>query len=574
MRSSFLFIVLPFILLTLLTDNSRRNPSYSTSVSPSDVLGCAPVFDGSESLSDGRFMIPLPGWGTHHYAITTKKDSAQFYFDQGLNMYYSYHWREANASFKEAARFDPDCAMAYWGQALARGPAYNFAHGYVMPKDIPGIIEKMNSLRNGASDKEKGLIDAMTARYSADITDKDRKKLNAAYSKSMQELVRKYAGDPDITAMYVDAVMLEHPWNFWNNDGTAKAWTPELVSLCEKIFEMDAAHPGALHYYIHVTEASRNPGRAVRSADILKDQLPGVAHMVHMSSHVYERNGSYAKGVEVNEKADQDLVHYDSLLSDITTLSLSRHVPHYFAVQTYCAISGAMYTKGMPLAFRLRKSVSPSYENTYQQHLYMMPVMAWVRMGKWEQIINDRELPNEGWTYASLLHHFAKGLAYVNTNQLVTAKKHLAELQEKSKDKILKKIDTPFNSPSQGAFIAENILSASILFHEKKYTDAIELMNKAIRMEDSLIYIEPKDWMIPARQFLGAHLMKLKRYTEAEDIYRRDLEWNPGNGWSLLGLCQSLEAQGKIKEADSYRADYLKSFSAADEIPPGSVYLK
>ena len=93
-------------------------------------------------------------------------------------------------------------------------------------------------------------------------------------------------------------------------------------------------------------------------------------------------------------------------------------------------------------------------------------------------------------------------------------------------------------------------------------------------MEDSLIYVEPKDWIIPARQYLGAYLLTLRRPQEAEKIYRQDLEWNPGNGWSLLGLYQSLKAQGKQKKANTYRDGYMKSFSAADEIPPGSVYLK
>ena len=574
MRSSLLFIVFPFLFIVLGSDNRPTNPPTSMNLVKDDAVGCAPGVDENNSPADGRFMIALPGWGKHHYAISTKIDSAQFYFDQGLSMYYSYHWREANASFKEAARFDPGCAMAYWGQALARGPAYNFAHAYVMPGDIPRVIEKMNSFREGVSDKEKDLIDAMNARYSTDLTDKDRRKLNEHYSGAMQKLTGKYPNDMDIAALYVDAVMLEHPWNFWNNDGTAKPWTPELVGLCEKILHINSSHPGANHYYIHVTEASRTPARALSSADALKDLLPGVAHMVHMSSHVYERNGSYAQGVEVNERADQDLVRYDSMVRNVTSLSLSRHVPHYFAVQTYCALSGAMYIKGMPLAFRLRESVSPSYQNTYQQYLYMMPVMAWVRMGKWHEIINDTEPPNKDWTYACLLNDFAKGLAYLNTNNISAAKKHLTKLREKSKDSILTKIDTPFNSPSQGAYIAEHILLGSILFYEKKYNEAIQALDKAIKMEESLIYVEPRDWLIPARQFLGAYLLKMNRSGDAEKVYRKDLEWNPGNGWSLLGLSQSLKAQGKHQEASNCRDDYMKSFSAADEIPPGSVYLQ
>ena len=544
-KNSFLLIVLPFLLVGFFMDRPRTSQALSNTSTKNDAMGCAPGVEAADYFAEGKFMIVLPGWGKHKYTVSTKNDSAQLYFNQGLNMYYSYHFREANASFMEAARFDPDCAMAYWGQALSRGPYYNFAHGYVMPADVPAVIQKMNSRRDNASDKEKDLIDAMNARYSNDVSDKNRKSLNAAYSKKMQALVSKYQNDPDITALYIDAVMLEHPWSFWNNDGSPKTWTPELVSLCENI--LAGQHPGALHYYIHLTEASHNPEKALASADSLKDMLPGVAHMVHMSSHVYSRNGSYAKGVEVNEKADEDLVYYDSIVQPLKTVSLNKHATHYFAVQSYCALSGAMYSKGMPLAFRARKSASPTYQSTYEQYIYMIPVMALVRMGKWNDIINDPDEPLRDWPYARLLQDFAKGMAHLNTNNTAKAKQYLQQLKEHSKDSILTDINIPFNSPAQGAYIAENILNASILFTEKKYNAAIASLKKAIQMEDSLIYKEPKDWMIPARQYLGVYLLKLKKPAEAEKIYREDLVWNPGNGWSLLGLYQSLKAQGETR---------------------------
>lgn len=572
MKSLTLLILIPLFIILAIGDDSANRKKVAGGQPVSTAINCAPEPAMNSEPADGRVMVALPGWGKHHFTISTKNDSAQFFFNQGLNMYYSYHWREANASFREAARFDPESAMAYWGQLLARGPAYNFAHGYKMPDDIPQLVEKMNALTEKASGMEKDMMHAMTARYSSDLSDKERKKLNAAYASEMKALTEKYSNEQDILALYVDGVMLQHPWSFWNNDGTSKAWTDELVSLCEKIFEINPHHPGALHYYIHVTEASRTPQRATTSADLLKDLLPGVAHMVHMSSHVYERNGSYAKGVEVNETADIDLMRYDSIVQGLNTISLSKHVSHYFAVQTYCALAGGMYKKGMPLAERARNSVSPGPSETYQQYVYMMPVLAQVRMGKWKEIMDDnKEIPGS-WTYASLLSDFAKGMSSVRIGNTSNAKKYLAQLRSKSKDSILKIINIPFNSPSQGAYIAEHILNAAILSSEKKNNEAIASLHKAIQMEDSLIYVEPKDWPLPARQYLGALLMKLKRPAEAEKIYREDLQWNPGNGWSLLGLTQSLAAQGKEKQAIPYRNEYKSSFSAADEIPPASVY--
>ena len=218
----------------------------------------------------------------------------------------------------------------------------------------------------------------MNRRYSSDTMDTQRPALNLAYAQGMRELISLYPADPDIRILYVDAMMLIHAWDLWNNDGTPKQWTPEIISLCEGVLKENPHHPAALHYYIHLTEASHHPELALASADTLKDLMPGVAHMVHMSSHEYERNGSYALGVEVNDRADEDLILYESLTAN---LHLSKHALHYFAVQAYCGLSGAMYTKGMSDAIRCSKMAGPSYDDTYSQYLYMMPVS--LQMSGW-----------------------------------------------------------------------------------------------------------------------------------------------------------------------------------------------
>src|SRR5690606_25525048 len=81
-----------------------------------EVIGCAPPGAVLTPISYAdRKIVPLPGWGNHSWKITSASDSAQFYFDQGLNLFYSFHIQESRASFEEAIRHDPDCAMAYWG---------------------------------------------------------------------------------------------------------------------------------------------------------------------------------------------------------------------------------------------------------------------------------------------------------------------------------------------------------------------------------------------------------------------------------------------------------------------------
>ncbi len=570
MKRKYLMIAFPALLLICFAMSSKYNaPLRADSVYQGEAVSCGPgrEFDIRKD-ANGKYIPVLPGWGHHSYSITTESDSAQFYFNQGLNMYFSYQWGEADASFKEAARFDSGCAMAYWGLALSMGPSYNFSHLYTMKKNMLPVLENMNRHAVNTSPKEKLLIEAMNKRYSTDTLDRHRKELNAAYAESMRILAEKYPEDHDINVLYVDAIMLIHPWDFWNNDGTPKPWTPNLVEICERVLKEEPHHPAALHYYIHVTEASRNPATALKSADVLKEVMPNVAHMVHMSSHVYERTGIYAKGVQVNEDADRSMILYDSLVKVYPKI----HVPHYFAVQVYCALSGNMYTKCMPLAFRASKNVKPVHDRYYEQDIFMMPMMAYVRMGKWKEIIEDSIRPNQEWPFSNIIYDFAKGMAYARTGNTAMARKHLDLLKQNQSDSMLYVRVLPFNTPIQSVRIAENILSASISFAQKKYDASISALKKAIQIEDSLIYREPKSWLIPTRQYLGAYLLKLNRPQQAETIYREDIVWNPGNGWSLLGLYQSLLKQGKRKEAEKYKSLYMQSFSEADEIPPGSVY--
>ncbi len=505
-----------WLLLTLsvlVTAFCRLTTSYSPlSEQTNPIAVCGASTQGPiNRMTAGKFTVALPGWGNYSYKISTQVDSAQFYFDQGLTMYYSYHMKEAMASFKEAARLDPNCPMAWWGQALAGGPYYNAAHLYTVPPDMAAVLVRMNELATHANPKEKRLIQVMNTRYSADLSNADRQQLNQAYASATRQLITEF-DDPNITMLYVDAVMLLHAWDFWTPEGKSKAWTQEVVELTQNVLKNHPHHPAALHYLIHLTEASNQPEVALANAGQLESQFPGVAHMVHMASHEYQRNGLFSQGVIVNDQADENLIRYDSLVAH---LGLVKHSPHYFAVQTYCALTGGMYKTGLRDALRCRRSVSPTPQNPYDQYLYMLPSLTLVRLGKWDEVLAT-EKPNPAWAYANLLDHFARGMALVSKGQLDEAKKEREGLRS--------------------------------------------LLN------------EPSDWPLPARQYLGAYLLNMRKAAEAEAVYRQDLVENPGNGWSLIGLHQALTSQGKKTELPPLEAKYRSAFSMAEQLPTSSIF--
>src|SRR4029077_6733041 len=126
--------------------------------------------------------------------------------------------------------------------------------------------------------------------------------------------------------------------------------------------------------------------------------------------------------VNANEEADISLGRYASLAKG---LNLTTHASHFFSVETYCALSGAMYKKAIPKAMVVRSSVKPSYEGTYNQYLYMFPSFAMMRVGKWQDILQDTSSINPEWKYAGILNDFAKGMANTKTGNHTQAEKYL-----------------------------------------------------------------------------------------------------------------------------------------------------
>ena len=242
--------------------------------------------------------------GDLHRPITTDHATAQAYFDQGLRLYYAFNHREAVHSFRKAQRLDPECAMCWWGEALAWGPNINLpmdsAAGAAAYAAVRRAVEEVEET-GGASEREAALIEALASRYGADPT-RDRARLDSAYARAMERVVESYPDDVDARTLYAEALMDLSPWEYWNRDGSPRPQTPELLENLERVMEVRPHHPGANHFYIHAVEAV-NPERAVEAAERLAGLMPGAGHLVHMPGHIYVRVGRYLDAIRANEHA-------------------------------------------------------------------------------------------------------------------------------------------------------------------------------------------------------------------------------------------------------------------------------
>ena len=536
-------------------------------------ISCAPDRSRLSQLLADADIPPMPGAGNYHWKISTTNDSAQFYFNQGINMYYGFHIIEALASFKKAARFDPQNAMVWWAQALALGPNINDV-GYAASPEALETTRKANDLSGNATAVEKMLINAMSLRYSEDTT-QTREKLNQDYVDEMYKACKQFPANADVAVLYADALMLQHPWQLWNTDGTPKSWTPRIREVLEKLLAKTPAHPGANHYYIHVMEASPYAAKALASADRLGKLTPGLSHMVHMPSHIYLRTGQFNKGTDVNEAAVKTFKQYTDLFPAVAENAFL-YQWHNLHMQANCALLAARYEYGIKTTEELKAAIDTSLLSmppplgSYIQYLYTTPVFLDIRFAKWEKLLS-MPAPATHHVYASLLYHFGKGMAYAGLKQFDAAENEKKQIEILMKDESLTIPVHPFSPPVEGAKCAHNLLSGFIYLEQNKVEEAISHFEKAAATEANMVYNEPRDWLLSPKPYLGAALLKAGKWAEAKKTFEKDLKVNDANVWSLYGLQLALAKQKKPQETARAKAKFAKA-SVKSDVKPEVIF--
>ena len=359
--------------------------------------------------------------------------------------------------------------------------------------------------------------------------------------------------DADIAALYADAMMLQHPWEYWKHDGNPHPWTPAILQVLESALKTSPIHPGANHYYIHMVEASPKPQRALASADRLSKLMPSVSHMVHMPSHIYIRSGLYKQGIRVNELSLKGYKDYLAAFPDVAN-NVSLYLIHNLHMRTACAMLGDGYDYSSKSAEECRASFDTSFMSlaaplgTYVQYVYMTPVINNVKFGKWDEVLTAPAISGN-YVYANTLWHWAKGMAHARKNNFAEARNELELMKANLQKPDMLVVMQPFNSPEAAANVAAKLLEGVIAEQANDLTTAAAALKQAVKSEDALIYNEPRDWLLPVRPYLGAILLKAGSYAEAEKIFKADLQQNPNNHWGLAGFHQALQKQSKNREA-------------------------
>jgi tetratricopeptide (TPR) repeat protein len=507
--------------------------------------------------------------GTHHRSVSTSNADAQKAFDQGLLWSFSFNHGDAERAFREAARLDDALAMAWWGIALVSGPHINNATvDEAHAKVAWDALAEAKKRREGASDVERALIDALVARY-AWPQPADRHPLDEAYAAAMADVFKRFPQDADVATLYAEALMDVRPWNQWTREGQPQPGTLEVVQALETARGLDPDHPGALHLTIHALEASPQPERAREAADRLRNLVPDAGHLVHMPSHIDVRLGRWQDAAVANEKAMAADERYNARKLEPGFWGLymahNQHFLGYTAMMEGRREAALGHMQGVVTMF------PPEFvkENAAFMDAFMTAHLeALKRFGEWQAVLDSKPVV-EGLPVSTAHRHMVRAVALSALGRVREADREAAALRT-AVAAISKDAAWGSNTAAGAMSVGLPYVEGEIAYRKGNKTAAIAKLREAVALEDALKYDEPPAWTVPTRHSLGAVLIASRRYADAEAVYRDDLKRYPENGWSLRGLAQALEAQGKREEAAEVKARLAKAWARADVVVDSS----
>jgi tetratricopeptide (TPR) repeat protein len=498
--------------------------------------------------------IPARGatYARVHHPVSTSNAAAQADFDQGLTLLYAFSREASRHAFQAAAKADPNLAMAWWGVAMSYGSNINVSIDAAGEKAAVAAIGTARTLAaTKATAEERALIGAASVRYST-TRHADLPTLDRAYSSAMRSVMHAYPDDDDVAVLFAESAMDLRPWALYTVAGAPVSGTAEIVSTLEATLARSPNHIGANHLYIHATEASLQPGRALVSAMRLRAMNfePAAAHLVHMPAHTLMRVGDYAGAVAVNSSATMHDRMYLKHNNDVEG-------GYYFGHNLFFLASAGTMNGDYPVAARAANDLAGL--GVLEPKLFVA-----LRFSRWSDLLAIAQPKSSPFEPLRLpVWHFARGMALAANGRTDEARAELTTVQQAFATLKVPSIVGFYNGSRGILGVAKDLLGAKLAWAAGDHPGAIAMLRDAVAIQDQFYYIEPPDWYGPAREALGAALLSSGNATEAERVFRDDLARNPRNPRSLFGLVQALRSKGESDDAGYVQASLNRTWVGA-----------
>jgi peroxiredoxin len=479
-----------------------------------------------EAFNDGprHAAYAMPGMGKVHFSASTKKPEAQALINQGVAQLHSFYYFESERSFRQAAKVDPDCAMAYWGMAMSN---VNNA------KRAKEFLKEARKRAANVTPREKLYVDAIEGFYKDGANDRTKRQ---NLIQGLEAIIQEYPSDIDARAWLALAT--------WQNASAGIGSRQAVDIVLDTVFQVEPMHPGAHHYRIHLWDGTK-ASRAEKSAALYAKAAPGIAHAWHMPGHTYTELKRYADAAyqqEGSARVDHAYMMRDRVMPfEIHNYAHNNHwlcttLSHIGRVHD--AITVARNLVEQP---RDPQKNGPNDGGSAQRSGRARWSELLTRYELWDDLIEATTSGALDWSTIPLEQEqkaYTLGLAYA-------AKNNPAKLAEQIE--ALKKLTSP------GAKSALAELEGLQLLARSDVGPAFEQFAKATAMRPEAL----------ARAHLAA-----RNYGFAESTARQAVTKNPNQIPPQAALVEILQAVGKEKDAqEAYRTLESMARSADRDLP-------
>jgi hypothetical protein len=489
--------------------------------------------------------------GTVHFE-TTCAPAMRERFDRAVALLHSFWFGAAIEAFTEVAKADPQCAIAYWGIALARWS--NPFGGFRPPAALAAGREAVARGQEAAtaSARERGYLAAVAELY-RDYDTVDQRTRVVAYERRMGELARAYPDDTEAAifhALALTQTALPSDKTYANLRAAG--------AILEPLFARQPDHPGIAHYIIHAYDVPALAPKALDAAKRYASIAPSAPHALHMPSHTFTRVGYWQESIDTN-LASADAARRDKSVAEEL---------HALDYQVYAYLQTGQDAAARRVVERL-PSLAPAITGAAGQSvpapggffaLTAIPARFAVEREAWDEAAALTPVATP-FFYPDLLTHFARALGAARAGRPDAARADIAKLVE-LRDALAKRNDAYW---SQQAEIQRRAAEAWAHFAEGHRDAAVEAMRAAADLEDTTekSAISPGP-LVPARELLGDMLMAAGRPAEALVAYQASMAREPNRFRGLSGGMRAAASAGRADLAGQYRQRLVEICAKGD----------
>lgn len=520
------------------------------------------LFAGAKGLA----VASAATTAVHHHASsanlgevafsTSCKKESRASFNHAVALLHSFDFGRAIDGFNAVLKYDPHCAMAYWGMALS-----DWSNPFAPGQKDPGQLNqgRQNVLRGTAlqppTARETAYLAAVGKLYENFESAPQRTRL-IGYRDAMRSVAAKYPQDSEAQIFYALALAAAA-----SPEDKSYADQLEAGAILEKLFAQQPTHPGLAHYIIHAYDVPALADRASAAADRYSRIAPDAPHALHMPSHTFTRLGNWQASIDSNIAAASAAQRQGQTAEEL-------HASDY---ETY-----AYLQMGMDEAARKILNALPAIVSRFDPKavligagppaagyfaLAAIPARFALERRDWPRAEN-LVAANTPFPYADAITWFAKGLGAARQGHAAPANEAIAMLQ-RLREQLLNAHDPywPRQVEIQAAAVA-----AWISLGAGKREDALRQMEAAAKLEDgtekSVVTPGP---LAPARELLGEMLLELKRPADALSQFEETLKHEPRRFRSIYGAAKSAALSGDAELSRKYYRKLLKICAHPDE---------